>query len=203
MRRGTRSPTLTRSARRSARRSTSRSRSPPHLCRHTHERTHTHARTHTHDAHAAPTTRTLAHSRTHTATMQSRITFAPCRHHAIGTSGRVPHQRSRVAFTSCESGLTPATSVPGLGSPLPHLHRDWAGPAATAAPKLGVLAFQACFGKSCLNSHAQRAALYVIENLVATCLVLSLSHATRMLVRMNTCPHVRARTCTRAHTRHT
>jgi hypothetical protein len=24
------------------------------------------------------------------------------------------------------TGLTPATSAPGLGSPLPHLHRDWA-----------------------------------------------------------------------------
>jgi hypothetical protein len=26
------------------------------------------------------------------------------------------------------TGLTPATSAPGLGSPLPHLHRDWARP---------------------------------------------------------------------------
>jgi hypothetical protein len=26
------------------------------------------------------------------------------------------------------TGLTPATSAPGLGSPLPHLHRDWAHP---------------------------------------------------------------------------
>ena len=28
------------------------------------------------------------------------------------------------------TGLTPATSAPGLGSPLPHLHRDWARPCA-------------------------------------------------------------------------
>ena len=27
------------------------------------------------------------------------------------------------------TGLTPATSAPGLGSPLPHLRRDWAHPA--------------------------------------------------------------------------
>jgi hypothetical protein len=26
------------------------------------------------------------------------------------------------------TGLTPSTSAPGLGSPLPHLHWDWAHP---------------------------------------------------------------------------
>ena len=26
------------------------------------------------------------------------------------------------------TGLAPATSAPGMGSPLPHLHRDWARP---------------------------------------------------------------------------
>jgi hypothetical protein len=31
----------------------------------------------------------------------------------------------------------PAASAPGLGSPLPHLHGDWAHPAATSAPGLG------------------------------------------------------------------
>ena len=32
-----------------------------------------------------------------------------------------------IAAAICtETGLTPATSAPGLGSPLPHLHRDWA-----------------------------------------------------------------------------
>ena len=45
------------------------------------------------------------------------------------------------------TGLTPATSAPGLGSPPPHLHRDWANPChicagngltpATSAPGLG------------------------------------------------------------------
>ncbi len=45
------------------------------------------------------------------------------------------------------NGLTPVTSVPELGSPLPHLRRDWAHPchicagtgltAATSAPGLG------------------------------------------------------------------
>jgi hypothetical protein len=34
------------------------------------------------------------------------------------------------------TGLTPATSAPGLGSALPHLRRDWAHP-ATSAPGLG------------------------------------------------------------------
>jgi hypothetical protein len=35
--------------------------------------------------------------------------------------------------------LTPGlpASAPGLGSPLPHLHRDWARPLATSAPGLG------------------------------------------------------------------
>ena len=47
------------------------------------------------------------------------------------------------------TGLTAATSAPGLGSPLPHLHRDWARPchictgtgltAATSSPGLGGL----------------------------------------------------------------
>ena len=46
------------------------------------------------------------------------------------------------------TALTPAASVPGLGSPLPHPHRDWAHPChirtgtgltpATSAPGLGV-----------------------------------------------------------------
>jgi hypothetical protein len=45
------------------------------------------------------------------------------------------------------AGLTPATSAPGLGSSLPHLHRDWAHHChictgtgltpATSAPRLG------------------------------------------------------------------
>ena len=48
---------------------------------------------------------------------------------------------------SNHSGLTPATSAPGLGPPRPHLHRDWAHPChicirtgltpATSAPGLG------------------------------------------------------------------
>jgi hypothetical protein len=36
------------------------------------------------------------------------------------------------------TGLTPATSAPGLGSPLPHLRRDWAHPLTTSAPGLGL-----------------------------------------------------------------
>ena len=35
------------------------------------------------------------------------------------------------------TGLTPARSAPGLNSPLPHLHRDWAHSPATSAPGLG------------------------------------------------------------------
>ena len=48
------------------------------------------------------------------------------------------------------TGLTPATSAPELGSPLPHLRRDWAHPChicagtgrtpATSAPALGLCA---------------------------------------------------------------
>ena len=38
-------------------------------------------------------------------------------------------------ITSCAgAGLAPATSAPGLGSPPPHLRRDWAHPPATSAP---------------------------------------------------------------------
>ncbi len=44
----------------------------------------------------------------------------------------VPHLRRDFALTRCHTsagtGFTPATSPRGLGSPLPHLHRDWAHP---------------------------------------------------------------------------
>ena len=50
-------------------------------------------------------------------------------------------------FRSTGTGLAPATSAPGLGSPLPHLHRNWARPChictgtgltpATSGPGLG------------------------------------------------------------------
>ena len=32
------------------------------------------------------------------------------------------------AWVRAGTGLTPPTSAPGLGSPLPHLRRDWAHP---------------------------------------------------------------------------
>ena len=35
------------------------------------------------------------------------------------------------------AGRAAATSAPGLGSPLPHLHRDWAHPPTTSTPGLG------------------------------------------------------------------
>ncbi len=54
---------------------------------------------------------------------------------------------STPSYTCIGTGLTPATPAPGLGSPLPHLHRDWAHPShicagtglppATSAPGLG------------------------------------------------------------------
>ena len=46
---------------------------------------------------------------------------------------RSPHLRrdcAHPATSALRLGLTPATSVPRLGSPLPHLHRDWAHPYA-------------------------------------------------------------------------
>ena len=46
---------------------------------------------------------------------------------------RSPHLRrdcAHPATSALRLGLTPATSVPRLGSPLPHLHRDWARPYA-------------------------------------------------------------------------
>jgi hypothetical protein len=39
---------------------------------------------------------------------------------------RMRHDASARSLTA--SGLAPATSAPGLGSPPPHLHRDWADP---------------------------------------------------------------------------
>ena len=40
-----------------------------------------------------------------------------------------PHWDSaRPAHICAGTGLAPPTSAPGLGSPLPHLHRDWARP---------------------------------------------------------------------------
>jgi hypothetical protein len=34
----------------------------------------------------------------------------------------------KVAHICTGTGLTPATSAPGVGPPRPHLHRDWAHP---------------------------------------------------------------------------
>ncbi len=53
----------------------------------------------------------------------------PC--HICAGSGLTPcHICAGTGLTPCHicagTGLTPATSAPGLGSPLPHLHRDWA-----------------------------------------------------------------------------
>jgi hypothetical protein len=50
-----------------------------------------------------------------------------------------PHLRrdwARPSHICTGTGLAPPTSVPGLGSPLPHLHRDWVH-ACTSAPGLG------------------------------------------------------------------
>jgi hypothetical protein len=38
------------------------------------------------------------------------------------------HEHTSCPGTALMRGLTPATSAPGLSSPLPHLHRDWARP---------------------------------------------------------------------------
>ena len=49
----------------------------------------------------------------------------------------VPHLRRDFALTRCHTsagtGFTPATSARGLGSPLPHLRRDWAHPSHISA----------------------------------------------------------------------
>ena len=43
------------------------------------------------------------------------------------------------AATFCAgTGLTAATSAPGLGSPLPHLHQDWGSRAGTSTPQGGI-----------------------------------------------------------------
>jgi hypothetical protein len=57
------------------------------------------------------------------------------------------HTGCRTGCGRCCTGLAPATSAPGLGSPLPHLRRDWAHPShiragtgltpPTSAPGLG------------------------------------------------------------------
>jgi hypothetical protein len=36
--------------------------------------------------------------------------------------------QARAAHICVGTGLKPPTSAPGLGSPRPHLHRDWAHP---------------------------------------------------------------------------
>jgi hypothetical protein len=45
----------------------------------------------------------------------------------------LPQQhRATACHIGTGTGLTPATSAPGLRSPLPHLHRDWAHPCHTS-----------------------------------------------------------------------
>jgi hypothetical protein len=45
---------------------------------------------------------------------------------AAPTMCRTATTGDEASATCTETGLTPATSAPGLASPLPHLHQDWA-----------------------------------------------------------------------------
>jgi len=64
-----------------------------------------------------------------------------------GPRPRAPRSRRQCAAACTGTWLTPATSAPRLGSPCPHLYRDWAHPAhictgtgltpPTSAPGLG------------------------------------------------------------------
>jgi hypothetical protein len=104
--------------------------------------THTDTRTHTHTrARARPSARTDEYRRLLRATSTRR---APRPHGAPGPSApsarptapptswnwarRTASAAERGLHTCATTGLTPATSAPGLGSPLPHLRRDWAHP---------------------------------------------------------------------------
>ncbi len=84
---------------------------PSHPPSHTNARTHAHARTHTR-AH----THTCTHTRAHT--------HAYARSHGLMRIGpsNVSHSRSRAGAQACR------ISALGKGSPLPHLHRNWAHP---------------------------------------------------------------------------
>ena len=58
--------------------------------------------------------------------------FSPAHSSSALSSSRPNLHSSAYACQPCHictgTGLTPATSAPGLGSPLPHLHWDWAHP---------------------------------------------------------------------------
>jgi hypothetical protein len=92
----------------------------PHT--HTHPRTHTH----THRPRFSSAPRTGAHVR-------QSYTLRSYRTARVHTSeGHVPSVKHTFAVPRTRharytgTGLTSATSAPGLGSPLPHRHRDWA-----------------------------------------------------------------------------
>jgi hypothetical protein len=65
--------------------------------------------------------------------------------------------RTRPSHIRTGTGLAPPTSAPGLGSPLPHLHQDWARPShictrtgltpATPAPGVGFFAQAGVFAE--------------------------------------------------------
>jgi hypothetical protein len=80
---------------------------------------------------------TLAHRLPHLHWARSATSapgFGLARCHICTKTGRTPsHTCAGTAAHPCHictgTALTPATSAPRLGSPLPHLHRDWAYPA--------------------------------------------------------------------------
>jgi hypothetical protein len=109
---------------------------PQKTCKCTCTLARTHARTNAR-------TRAHTHARTHTQVLKrfqlpeklwsrlrkSRTTRSAC-----------PHLRRDWAYPChirTRSGLTPATSVPGVGVPPPHLHRDWAQPCLHLRPNWG------------------------------------------------------------------
>jgi hypothetical protein len=60
------------------------------------------------------------------------------------SSPRRPLSASATASICAETGLIPPTPAPGLGSPCPYLHRDWAHPANT------------CTGRGSFRPHPGR-----------------------------------------------
>ncbi len=89
---------------------------PPRTSLHARIHARTHARTHAH-VHTYGPTLASAHTRTR-AWAQSRA--------AARLESPASSRRTQACHICAGTGLSPPASSPGLGSPLPHLHPDWA-----------------------------------------------------------------------------
>ncbi len=86
---------------------------------------YTHTRTHTH-------THTITHTQTRSAALRIPTTQRQDWNLVRLKTVFMKWWVTQVAHPP--PGSSHSTSAPGLGSPLPHLHRDWARPALPAAP---------------------------------------------------------------------